>query len=438
MALCKGGSWTGTGSVLQNTNCRATANPRVAANTTTCDLRDYAPSWGGTAKPIVSATTGNLLSFSRSTHDEGVRILNLDLRGNGTAGWALWLWGDHTDYFVCNNTMTGWDLAFDMQYTSSGAPKRVHAVGNRILDSGGDAWLGGADGGSFDSNFLDNNGASNNRDHSVYLSGSTDADGPGEIKSFSFINNEIRYSTWPCLGSVLVVHGQQTNLNIENNIVDGGAQAGPGCWGISIDNGIYDSAGWYRNTTIRRNQVFNGGNLGIMISQNTDSIIENNVVVMSQSGRGIVSPEYAARTSMGEPAASGGTVRNNTVYFPAGTTSGSEGIVIGQLNEGTNWVIANNSVFFGGTGGTCFVTPRPSASYAFVGNNACYGGSWGTTYDATTHITANPFYTNPAGYDFTPQAGSPLNGAGSAARAPVSDLNLNTRPNPPAVGAVER
>jgi hypothetical protein len=433
VAMCKGGSFTGVDTnILHNTACSAAADPRVAANTTTCDIRDYAPSWGGTAKPIISFTTGqDAFPFRNATSsDAGVRILNLDLRSSG-ANQALSGYGPRFDYFACNNTMTGWNIAayFATVDSTKLGSTRFLLVGNRILNSGQDAWLGGGSQFLIDANYMDDNGASNSFDHAIYVSGY------GAINA-AITNNEIRYSTKTCQGVVVVIHGQYDGLNIENNIIDGGTRSTGGCWGVQAGNGGYSSQGYYRNVTVKRNLIMNGGNLALGLDQSPGHLVENNVIVMRQSGRGIVNPEYAARTAYNEPVSSG-TIRNNTVYFPAGTTS-SGAIVIGQLNEGTGWVIANNTVYFGsGTSTTCFVTPRPAGAYTFVGNNACYQGTWGTTYDGTTHITANPLYTN-APTDFTPQAASPLNGAGAAALAPATDINLKVRPNPPAIGAVER
>lgn len=441
VALCKGGSWAGSRAVLQNTSCRAAVDPRVALNSMTCDLRDYSPPWGGTNKPLIKSTSGNLLEFSKAS-DAGVRVLNLELDGSSTGQWAVWLYGKHDDYFFCNNTVRNWGWAFDIQNSSAGAPSRVHVVGNRILNNSGEGYWGGASGGSVDANYFENNGNANpGYDHTAYLA--QDNDYSSESINFSFTNNEIRYTSEACNGIMVVVHGQFNGLNIENNIVDGGAASTAGCWGIGAGNGEYPTPGWYKNLTIRRNYVVNAGNMGITCEQCPNSIVENNVVILSNNDypRGIAVPSHPARTSLGEPITTAAVIRNNTIYFNSAAQHG-RGIQIGvdansdgTINEGSGYVVANNSIYHSNAGHSCFETPVNL--FAFIGNNACYNGPWTTTYDSTTRITANPLYANAAA-DFTPQVGSPLNGAGSGARAPTTDINLKTRPNPPSIGAIER
>jgi len=223
-------------------------------------------------------------------------------------------------------------------------------------------------------------------------------------------------------------------LNVENNILDGGANALGNCWGMKLD-----SAGsgptHYRNTTIRRNWINTGG-AGIGIGQMTNSVIENNIILATTSSTwkvGILIPTEAG-TCTGCDLASTTTVRNNTVYFV--NPPGSQYFGVFSQIEGTGYVIANNSIYYSGAAGTCFGTQLAAGAYTFVGNNACYGGTWGTTYDATTHITSNPMFTS-APTDFTPTAGSPLIGAGSAAYAPLTDFTLRSRPSPPSIGAYE-
>jgi hypothetical protein len=449
VSMCKGGAWTslGTGS-FHNTSCTATADPKVAANTTTCDIRDYQASWGGTARPILSAATDAVMfAFTNSAHDEGVRILNLDLRGNGppptgtsaptqVGQWAFWTYGPHTDYFVCNSRFDGWNIAWDIQENNNGYPQRNIFYGNYVSNSGIMAQLGGSEGGVYDANYFYNNGSTNNRDHTLYLAN----DGTANVFSSSVINNEIRYSdSFSCRGVVLVVHGRYNNVLIENNIIDGGLLSGPGCWGVSLGNGGYTNAGWYSNTTIRRNTIMRGGNLLVALEQAPDSVVESNILIANQYSRGVVVPYSAARTGLpgtpsSEPITTRVQIKNNTLYLP---TPGSDGIMVGPVNEGTGYVIANNSIYFTGSGNTCFSTPLSAGQYEFVGNNACYNGTWGTTYDATTHITANPLFTNPP-TDFTPQAGSPLIAAGSSTYKSATDFNGATWPTPPSIGAVGR
>jgi hypothetical protein len=448
VALCKGGAWATSGtSAFANARCRAPVDLMAAANTTTCDLREYAPGWGGTAKPIVSSTSGDLIQFA-SGAPQGVRILNLELRGNGTgpggtsAGQrAISTQGAVSDFLVCNNTIDGWAFGFHLIITPPPGASRFTVTGNRILNSVNDGWLGGAANSAIDANFWDNNGSSTPTTHAVYLQGTA-------MTNFSFVNNEIRHSRTSCGGTQLVIHDQFDGLNIENNVVDGGGSPTGQCWGIAIDNGGYPTAGYYRHLTIRRNLITNSGYAPIFASEAPGAVIENNVIVARLSSVGITIPGGAARTSMGEPITTGAAIRNNTIYFGS-TAATSTGIAIGT--EGTNYVVANNAILFdGASGGTCYNLSLPAASYDYVDHNLCFGfRSWeaargslaawrtysGGRFDAASLAIA-PLFAN-APLDLSPGPGSPLTGAGVAAYAPPSDFALKTRPTPPSIGALE-
>ena len=449
IALCKGGSWTTTGrNVLQPTQCRAGSTPITdPANSGTCDIRDYAAAWGGTNRPLVTQASDTLFSFQGGSPDAGIRILNLNLNGSGggsgstEAGTnAIWLYGPHTDYFICNNVFDQWGAALNLQSNANGAVSRVAFRGNRVLNGAVFGFLGAGNDSQLDANFWDDNGVSNKYDHTIYVSAHYPTTG------MSITNNEILFSATrrnfqgvllpgagtTCQGVQVVVHGALTRLNLENNIVDGGVGAGGGCWGIGAGSGGYAETEYNDSMTIRRNIVKRTGHTAIILDQAQNSIVENNIVWLDQGeGTGIALAQSATNTAK-DRRESNVTVRNNTVYITSiGNGSGSG---IRTWAEGTGYVVANNSVFFTVPGATCFTT---AGAFDFIGNNACFNGTWGTSLDGTTRVTANPLYTN-APTDFTPQVGSPLNGAGSATRAPATDINLKARPSPPSIGAVER
>src|SRR5262249_15454723 len=80
VALCQGGSWTTTTALAINNNprCSGSGSLRSLANSTTCDLTSYAPSWGGTAQPILKQTTAKTNLLQMWGGPSGVRIMNLD------------------------------------------------------------------------------------------------------------------------------------------------------------------------------------------------------------------------------------------------------------------------------------------------------------------------------------------------------------------------
>ncbi len=455
VAFCKGGAWSiSTDASLHNPRCAAAADMKAAGNTTTCDLRDYAPPWGGTAKPIIRQTANDYVFMFQSGTQRGVRILNLDVRGGGGAPGGtehalqrgVVFQGENTDFLICNNTFDGLYHAIHLMPDYTPGPARIVIRGNRFTNNSPEGILGAANDSVIDANFFDNNGAHNVMSHSVYLNGQN-------LRNFSFVNNEVRRSGGrACQGVILVVHDQFDGLNIENNVIDGGAGVSPGCWGIGVDPGGYPRAGWYRNLTIRRNRVENVGWAAISVASAPSPIIENNIIVsgMTGSGLGIHVPGVAARTNPPDDVTTAARVRNNTIYFPA-TATGSTGIVVGDIPEGTNHVVANNAVAFAGTGGSCLSLGLPVTSYAYVDRNLCSGfqrwearrgtrAAWQAygrgRFDAASLTSAPQFENAPTG--FRPAAGSPLIGSADAAQAPAHDFTLAPRPNPPSIGALER
>ena len=473
VAFCRGGFFTVSArSSLHNTACRADPVDMTApASTSTCDVRDYTPPWGGLARPVISHSGSDMMfSFdvSGSSPDQGFRILNLDLRGNDVwptptgAGthWAIWLYGERTDILLCGNSIDGWDIGLDVQSRSSPAPsdgrvKRLRVLGNSFTNNVGMGILGAWSNGAVDSNFFFKNGSTNVFDHSIYLSGEQGTAGEVISTNLSVTGNELvagQTLAGSCAGVVLVVHGQWDGLVIDGNVIDGRANSGGACWGISLGPGGYPTAGFYRNAIIRRNLLLGTGNRAIDLQSTTNAIVEDNVIVMNQAGAGIAAGT-AHRITPADDVNTGSVIRNNTIHFPASVAnpqSSGYGISIGT--EGTGYVVANNAILFSLGGFFCFDLPLPASAYAFVDYNLCSGvpslagwefakgslAAWRTATGFDGHsLTSAPLFTTPPS-DYTPQTSSPLLGAGDAAHAATVDFNNKSRPAPPSIGAIER
>ena len=128
---------------------------------------------------------------------------------------------------------------------------------------------------------------------------------------------------------------------------DSGAQS---CWQLSITQG-YATAEWFRNLVVRGNKIINGGNAGMVIQSAPGALIENNVVINTQT--------VIAQTAVvagggdytgGDDADTGAIVRNNTAcYVAPATNSGVTRIT------STGAVVANNVMITGSaaTTGVC-------------------------------------------------------------------------------------
>ena len=445
IAFCRGGSWLAAGGVVfRNSNCSGSADPRAPANTTTCDVRDYSPTWGGTERPIIKGTGGNLFEFN-NVASAGTRILNLNLTGPGSA-YAVWLYGKHDDFFFCNNVIQNWNWAFDVQNASTGKSARVHVVGNRILNNSGEGYWGGGDDSSIDANYFENNGALNNRDHTLYLSNRSPFRGPGGPELFGDEQRDAvhgrllpgsrahrtrtvqrpqhreqhhrrRSHQWPRMLRDL---GRERRLSWRAGMVQGSRdQAKPRAeWRQPRD--------LRRGGAERRHREQRDCSQGHGLSPRDRDPQSRRPDQPGRAGHDERRhPEQHDLSTPGQPFTVGASRSASTPRWDT------------AFNEGTGYIVANNTIFNTNAGYSCFETPIQASRFAFVGNNACYNGPWTTTYDATTHVTANPLYTS-APTDFSPQAGSPLNGAGNSAQAPPNDMNLKSRPNPPSIGAIER
>jgi hypothetical protein len=492
LALCRGGAWIApTGQCtnqFSNARCAAGASLTDPANTSTCDLRDYQASWGGTAKPLIQLGAGTGVIISQyGANTNGVRILNLAFRGsnagpNGgvydnqeaiyTSNGCSLPATNLSHWLVCNNTFSNFRIG--MQGPQNGSVSSFSIRGNLFDMNDLDAILGMGNGSNntIDANVFDNTGGfrhpvTGNQAHYVYISpASTTGWGVGTATAIT--NNQFLRtaagSAAPgvCATPILVSHGQFQTMNIENNYIDGGAGMTVGCYGISFNAAGSDNT-YYRNFTLRRNTI--NAATGIVVGQAPGVIIENNVVratAVDGWTMGIWTPYELARAGRDDVQTTS-TIRNNTVYM-TGSSANKIGIVNGY--EGTNHVIANNAVYM--TSGSCWRTmlghcsattaqactadpgllgraliPCPGgetcvedgAAYSFVGNNACYGGANHTdhTPESTPAVTSNPLFTTPP-TNFTPATGtSPLIGAGSAAHAPPMDALVRPRPSPPSI-----
>jgi hypothetical protein len=486
---------------ITNPRCSAGASLSDPDNLSTCDLRDYPATCGGascTEKPVLATTTASASIVTRQNGStNGVRILNITFRGsnlgprggvyNQQFGFLSGCGGGVTDsgWLVCNSTFERFRVGWQTNCGNSHSNIQIRGSLFSMDDLDGILGFGNGTGITIDANVFDNVAGQiihpvlGNAGHNVYLSPLCTVGSPQAIASVgsnvAVTNNQFirtlagNSAVGICQSPPLVSHGQFQTVNIENNLLDSGPTSGSRCWGISFNRGGDSDWTYFRNMTVRRNAVLNVTGEAITIGQAPGVIIENNVAAFTPTttwNSGIVAPYQAARAGQ-DDVQNGTVIRNNTVYMPLGGTG--NGLVVGA--EGTGHVIANN-VIYKQTGqciwtslGHCSVTTsqqcdaerdfdaqgaglplcpggetciEDATAYAFVGNNACFGGVTHTdhTPDGVSVIT-NPLFTLPP-TDFTPQAGSPLINAGSSTYGSTTDYLNNSRSTPPDIGAVER
>ncbi len=457
VALCRGGSWTGLGSttIMRNLNCRADSatRPPAAGDVQTCNLRDYTPSSGASALPRLAFSSGIFMEMGwyeesgggwTAPSVTGVRILNLDVVGNGGNVQGVYPWGRVRNMEICgNNFRDGVNNAYYGVTTMTISYVNFHH--NRITNN--PYGIGPITGTScvqscwFDSNYMDMNGGGENRDHSIYVQSSpyggpnwpTAVVGPNPrlcqgtgggtacyavAKDTRITNNEIRRSAWGpggtgCNASAIVIHTPHDDLLIENNLVyEPPGTANGGCYGIDQTAGI-DMPGAWNRTIIRRNQVYNVGGNGITIGNCRNCVIEDNLVVGGSQGiqypdpgnrcSSVSYPPTANYNCSGNLSDTGGIVRNNTVYNGGDIT----------INSMSAAVVANNAVCGGGistpagatndhnlTGATCagwFQSPGTNPATANFKPGAPLANTGGTVSEGSRYISVQPWSATDAG-----------------------------------------
>jgi hypothetical protein len=448
VALCKGGAFNTASTFNIGSNRCGTG---VACN----DLREYSPTtFTGTAKPLINYSgSGNNALFQFASGTGGVRVLNLALNGMGNINRGFFFFSAGHDVTVGNVDMNSFDIAL-YDEGMQGANSNIKLSGSTITNSSTFGYLGGGINSEISYNYWDGNGSSNSLDHTIYIS---THDYPAS--NVQIVGNYIHGQYGPtCLGAPIVGHGRVDGLLVKDNTVDIAASAAtPGCWGIGFNNTLANPlAVYFRNAVFSGNTIINGGNNSLTISSCPGCVIENNIIIQNWASGGSIGINVVESTTRGtDDVSNSNIIRNNTVWFGPNSTGASVGIVV--KNEGTGHIVSNNAVYSGQASGTlsCFDYQLALASYAFINNNHCYSTgsyvwdashgatlsawqSYATAYgfDSASKVGSNPLFTN-APTDFTPASGSPLIGAGNNTYKSVLDTTRKTRPNPPAIGAIE-
>lgn len=380
----------------------------------------------------------------------------------------MFFYGGSHDVTACNLDIDGFDMGINQNVgnvfiggTVSSTPD-ITITGNNFTNNVRDAYFGGGPNAELSQNYMADNGGGNLLDHSVYLSGHPDSSHMSV--SGNYITGQIGNA---CRGVVIVVHGQVLDLSINNNVLEiDPAASTPGCYGISLDHGGYTYYGDFSGAIISSNTLANTGGVGIALSQCANCVVQNNLIRFETGGSyGVVGGSLIARTTYPDVVNNNNKIVNNTIWF--GPTS-SSGITAGiqVRNEGTGHVVANNTVNYTSTnagnydGVNCFAYPLATAAYTFINNNHCYSATatykWEKALGTLAEWTASSGFdsasvinnphptfvnTTTAPYDFHPDTGSPLLGAGTPLHLPVppQDITGITDFLPsPAIGAHEQ
>jgi len=438
--FAQGGAWIDA-SIGKIYNYNATAiNPIV--------FDSYTPTWGGTAKPILTESRVgiNLFYFEdggNADHDEGYVIRNLDLRGDGTGQWAVFAYND-VDYITMENLDIS-DFGIGVHCAGANTPnsgadtqnQNMRLSNSTIKNCSEQGFLGGADYLLIENCLFQNNGfARAVFNHNIYVSSGDHV---------TIRNNELYKSAvidGMADGVSLVVHGMHDNLLIEGNFVheDAGMVTG-NAWGIAVDPG-YTSAEGFTNLIIRGNLLINMFNTAIGVASAPGAIIENNVIINEAAGNmnAITAPDRIRGDNDMEM--TNVIIRNNSVYLRNANAS-TTGISVGE--EGSGHEIVSNIISM--DNGNGFSMNLSDAAYTSVDynmmellNNANWGAgqdlvSWSLSREFDQNsLEENPLFTSPGSPNYNliplssgvieaghPGLSSPIDYTG-AARNGIADI----------------
>jgi hypothetical protein len=392
----KGGAWTDA-SIGNISNFNATASSPIVFDS-------YIPSWGGTAKPIltesrVDTNAFNFVDGGNADHDEGYIVRNLNLRGADIGQWGVFAYND-VDYIQMENLgISGFEIGVHCagaNTTNSGADdqnQHMKLLNSTITNCSGQGFLGGADYLLIEDCLFQNNGfAQAIFNHNIYVS-----NGDHVI----IRNNELYQSAvidGKADGVSLVVHGMLDDLLIEGNYVheDLGMVTG-NAWGIAVDPG-YASAEGFTNLIIRGNLLVNMFNKCIGVASAPGAIIENNVIINEAAASiiAIAAPDRIRGDNDMEM--TNVIVRNNSVYLRNANTS-TIGVLVGE--EGNGHEIISNIISV--DNGNGFSLNLVDIDYATVNynmmelvNNANWGAGQGlNSWSLLRGFDQNSFEGNP-------------------------------------------
>lgn len=378
--FCAGGAWTldaSSGDRWVNRQCRANRP---------CYVQAYYPDGVGAEAPapLLTRTNGDdgfdFADGGLAESESGYVISGLRLVGSGS-GFGIFLYNDvdsvRLEYLDISGFAIGVHLAGSQACNPvdplcDGRNIGIQLRHSHIHDNLSQGWLGGSSFTVIENNLFERNGSRAILDHNIYLSGDTES---LRVSGNTLFGSALD-AQGACQGTSLVVHGQHRNLQIESNrVFELPGAAGPGCWGIAADPGYPGTPEGFLNLSIRGNEVWNVGNVGIGISACQDCLIENNIVVQHQPiyTRAIAAPDLAARSE--DLADARITVRNNSILF--GPASSGIGIDLRTATPADRGRIVSNAIHYTGSDGgfNCLSLAAPFDAYPQIDHNLCVAPS---------------------------------------------------------------
>jgi len=433
VALCRGGSWTGSSNNVYNGNCR---------KYDTCDFRDY-----GTGNlPVISYNESDCLFYVGQTgHDEGYRWWNIHVENVSGQETDWFFSNDVSDVDICNVEVHGGQMAIDDAAGVAGQARNSRfTVRNSAFSntSGVGVWAASSDF-TIDADVFTNVGdaTSGTSGYAIYVEeedigprSDTDA---METQNLRITNNTMTMdSSVECGAAMIRINGRQNSGLVENNYMLAAKGGVNNCVGIAAGANGYGTAAWFRKMTYRRNRIFlleqngpsqagialdshgtvasdvNGQSVYTLNETVPPAIVADNIIVLGGSfPAGVIYQANDSAASSPGDVTSGIITYNNSIYFP-NAQNGSDGIDMAWgTGGGDSYVVQNNAVY--APNSTCVNNPQGYLAGRSTPNycRTADGATNGLRTDALNVVwTDAGNLTNP---NFSLPPGSPLIGAGS-------------------------
>lgn len=320
--FARGGSWTWTNLRLENPNVTI-AEPLVF------------DAYGAGASPrFVGSSLGNnsaidFGTYNNTDNDGGYNLRNIVFDGGGTALTGLFLIHNIRGVTLESIEILGFEIAIHSQSRPPYGVNNVLIRNSNIYRNRSMGILGQFKDTVIEGNLFEaNNFSGSGFNHGTYLSGSAGvaADNSGTnvtIRGNRYNRNSVVNGR--CLGGNMTFHGMMDGVLIENNVIEQDSAA-EGCWAMSITQG-YSTAEGFRNFIVRGNRIVNAGNTAIAIQSAPGILVENNVVVNTQTTNQTAVAVGNSDYPNGDLSDTNATVRNNTACYPV-AGSGSNVVFI--------------------------------------------------------------------------------------------------------------
>jgi hypothetical protein len=464
--FCKGGAWAAnSGFDWGNATSTSTANNPVV-------LDSYTPAWGGSSKPYMAfASGGGPLVVGAQSYSpiSGITIRNLSLKGTGVPAGTMihgrvgiWVGSYVSDVVIDNMTIVGFDRGVTVSTlgtdNTAESPYRVTIKKSTIKDGLYSAIFANMKGAAnfilIENNVLDNNGscavgtpgmnckgaggageAFNH--HSVYIAGGEQVTLRSNVITRS-VNNSAA-NPGACAGPPITGHGVGVNWVWENNLIYEALATGS-CYALGYGATYSDVPNEGVKNFVVRNNVVAGaaGNYAYVFSGTPGILLENNVAVINRGMTDAFAIVGANKSAGQELVMSAATLRNNSVYYAAGTSGsaisfGDNGYTDNVVGSGHT--VTNNLTYIAvGSIANCFKTNSTLSSQYIIWNyNLCFNAGSGTSGGVNTPfassqsngLTVDPLLvavpSSANGWSMAVQQGSPAKNSGINAYCSARD-----------------